>query len=441
MTATIHIREASLVDPRAGSDKFYRVFVIGNRWVAQYGRNGSLGTFTKLVDAADHEIAGKAADAKLASKVKKGYQLTRSGTVTVPAFGDDLTVLDQAADALPDSDSSTPTQPGTVAAVTELDAPARDDQTAAVRAALSAAGATFTATIPTDVNPTLPVRPMLASVQPEPMVSEALTSGDWLAQYKYDGDRVAVEVTGGQIRVLNRQGQAKTRNVGQSHLAAFTALRSGRWVFDGEIVGRTLVLFDLAAATDGHSTWVREHTPFTSRYQALTVIAQALGIPAAGAAASTDPVVLAPLAQTETAKADFLHTAHSEQREGLILRHRNGAYEAGRRSTTLVKHKFLKDADCFVLAVHPVKESVDLAVHDGQGQPVQVGSASTIGKGSRAGADGIHVGQVWSVTFLYVTDPAHPRMVQPRLIAARTDKHAAECDLSQFADAGTNKIV
>lgn len=441
MTATIHIREATYIDPRAGNDKFYRVFVFGNRWVTQYGRNGTVGTFTKIVEASNDERATKAAEAKLASKVKKGYQPSKSGTVTVETLGDDLTVLDQAADTLAPGDTAPSAVADTPVPVTELDAPVRDDLVPAVRAGLAAAEIAGETATPADMRPDLPVRPMLASVQPAQVVSSAMESGDWYAQFKYDGDRVAVEVLDGQIRVLNRQGQAKTRNVGTAQLAAFTALHSGRWVFDGEVVGRTLVLFDLAAATDGAQTWVREDSPFTDRYAALAAIADILGIPAAEEAGSTVPVVLAPLARTETGKADFLATAHDEQREGIILRHRHGSYEPGRRSTTLVKHKLIKDADCVISALHPVKQSADLAVYDENGQLVQVGSASTIGKDARAGAGGVAVGQVWVVTFLYVTDPNHPRMIQPRLVSRRDDKAADECSLAQFADAGTNKTV
>lgn len=45
------------------------------------------------------------------------------------------------------------------------------------------------------------------------------------------------------------------------------------------------------------------------------------------------------------------------------------------------------------------------------------------------------------VTFLYVTDPSHPRLVQPRLVRQRTDKPAAQCQLDQFVAAGTSRIV
>ena len=123
-------------------------------------------------------------------------------------------------------------------------------------------------------------------------------------------------------------------------------------------------------------------------------------------------------------------------REGLILRHTDGPYESGRRSTTLVKHKLIKDADVIITALHDTKQSATLSVHALDGSLLEVGSASTIGKG------GVSVGDVWQVTFLYITDPQFPRMVQlSRLVLWRSDKDPAECSIEQFADAGTNKVI
>jgi ATP-dependent DNA ligase len=260
-------------------------------------------------------------------------------------------------------------------------------------------------------------------------------NSDWVAQFKYDGDRVVIEVTDGAIRVLNRQGEEKTRNISHGHLLPFSALHSGRWVFDGEVVGRTLVLYDMATATDGKTTWAQERSPFAVRYCVLTRIAKLLGIPEVATAAHDASVVLAPTAHGTLAKERFLATAITEQREGIILRHIKGAYESGRRSSTLIKHKLIKDADVIITSLHDTKQSATLAVHDVDGALIEVGAASTIGKGS------VNVGDVWVVTFLYVTDPQNPRLFQPRLVNKRDDKSTNECTISQFADAGTSKKI
>ncbi|NLU64911.1 WGR domain-containing protein [Rhodococcus sp. HNM0563] len=434
VTTTAHINEAVYIDPRAGNDKFYRTFTFGSAWVSQYGRNGTLGTFTKIVETASPEAAVKAAAAKFAGKVKKGYEPVRSGGVETSTVitADNLAVLDTLVESLHKGDAvGIVTEPVTAV---EMDT-RREDFTAAAVEALTATSFLGEPAVAEDTMPSLPVRPMLASVQPAEIVADAMDSDDWYAQFKYDGDRVVIEIDNGEIRVLNRQGQAKVRNVGPSHLHPFSALHSGRWVFDGEVVGRTLVLFDLIVATDGINTWARESMAFPVRHHTLTILTEVLGIPAVDKATEGSPVVLAPVAVTAQHKADMLESAVAEQREGIILRHYCGTYESGRRSTMLVKHKLIKDVDVVVTALHPVKDSAELAVHDAEGNLVQAGTASTIGKGA------VEVGQVWVVTFLYVTNPEHPRMVQPRLIRQRHDKALTECLLDQFADAGTNKAV
>ncbi|MET3172934.1 UNVERIFIED_ORG: putative DNA-binding WGR domain protein [Arthrobacter sp. UYCu721] len=430
----ITIQEAAYIDPRSGNDKFYRTFAFGSAWATQYGRNGTVGAFTKIIEAASPEAAQQAADAKFLSKIKKGYNPVRSGTVSSPTelTADNLAFLDELAQSLPLGTSSViVSQP---ANAVDLGQRKADDLTESVATALNASISDRPA-MHTDIYPDLPVRPMLASVQSAEIISTAINDPSWVAQYKYDGDRVVVEITHGEIRVLNRQGEEKSKNVGTAHLLPFSALHAGRWVFDGEIVGRTLVLFDLIAASDAHATWVQEHDAFSRRYCALTEIANVLSIPAVAVAPHDAPVVLAPVATGNAAKDHFLATAISEQREGIILRHEDGPYDLGRRSTFLVKHKLIKDADVIVTSLHGMKQSASLAVHDVNGKLIEIGSASTIGKGAVA------VGDVWVVTFLYVTDPQHPRLFQPRLVSRRHDKLTTDCTIDQFTDAGTSKMV
>lgn len=432
---TIMINEANYVDPRAGNDKFYRVFTIGSFWVTQYGRNGTLGTFTKLIEAGSPEAAQKAAEAKFSSKVKKGYNPVRTGTVTTTTAitAENLTLLDELADTLPLG--ATLTIVSEPINAVDLGQQQKPDLTDTVATSLLAEEFDSTPTIPTDLHPTMMVRPMLASIQPAEQIGAAMDDATWFAQYKYDGDRVVIEVNNGEIRVLNRQGEEKTKNIGSAHLLPLSALHSGRWVFDGEVVGRTLVLFDVAAAADNKNAWVREHSPFFERYSALKFISTVLGIPLSTLAKPDDAVVLAPIATSQEEKVQFLTTAIAEQREGIILRHKLGPYEHGRRSTTLIKHKLIKDADVIVINLHDTKQSTTLAVHGSEGTLIEIGAASTIGKGDVA------IGDVWVVTFLYVTNPLHPRLFQPRLVNKRDDKLAADCTIDQFADAGTSKII
>jgi len=439
MATDVTIHEARYVDSRAGNDKFYRTFVFGSSWVTQYGRNGSVGTFTPLISSGSPSAAQEQADAKFLSKIKKGYEPARSGIITtdIDFNSDNTALLDPLADALPlrnntDLDLQTARVPAriSVSAVSKKAA----DLTGAVGTKLTKFAVNWTAT-DSDLNPLLPVRPMLASIQPSETVDALMSDPAWVAQYKYDGDRVVIEVKDGDITVLNRHGEAKIRNVGPAHLLPFGALHSGRWVFDGEVVGRTLVLFDLLAATNGQTTWTREKTTFQIRYQILCLVAEVLGIAESAIAADDAAVVLAPVALSTVEKALFLETAIAERREGIILRHLDGAYESGRRSTTVIKHKLIRDADVIITGIHAIKQSAMLSVFDKNSDLIEIGAASTIGKGPVA------IDDVWVVTYLYVTDPLHPRLFQPRLVRSRTDKAAINCTIEQFIDSGTAKSI
>ena len=84
----------------------------------------------------------------------------------------------------------------------------------------------------------------------------------------------------------------------------------------------------------------------------------------------------------------------------------------------------------------PIAESTaTLSVHGLTGELIEIGAASTIGKGAVA------LGDVWVVTFLNVGNPEFPRLFQPRLVTRRDDKAAAECTIDQFAGAGANKEI
>lgn len=201
-------------------------------------------------------------------------------------------------------------------------------------------------------------------------------------------------------------------------------------MLDGEVVGRTLVLFDAVVMTDASATWVGPQTPFHQRYLALEALLGVLGTAA--------DLVLAPVADdmvTPGAKFDLLAEAVAQGHEGIILRDQDGRYEQGIRSTSMVKHKLVKDVDVVITSLHASKSSATLSVHDANGSLREIGAASTIGKGP------VSIGDVWTVTYLYVIDSEDPRLYQPRLVRPRTDKAALECSIDQLAGAQTDKSI
>jgi hypothetical protein len=210
-------------------------------------------------------------------------------------------------------------------------------------------------------------------------------------------------------------------------LAPFRALTAGRCVFDGEIVGRTLWLFDLAAAAEQ----VAADTPFRLRHAALVAVVGAL-------APDPDAVGVVGIATGPQAKRTLLADAEAGRKEGVMFRAADAPYTVG-RSSALLRHKLVKTLDAVVVETgRGGKQTAVLGVHDHDGTLVRIGNVTTIGKG---GAAGITVGQVVEVAFLYVVDPEHPVLYQPRILAVRTDKTPAECSVDQLLGAHTDRTA
>lgn len=416
----VNAEELQYIDRTAGHDKFYRVFQWGSTFVIQYGRNGTYGVF-KRTTCADEGAAVAGATKQRKAKFSKGYECVKNAllsfseeptdaqldTAMARADGTDGSDIDHHADARE-------------RAVARMDdfAPAAIDRDVLerVRAIL--------ADDPLAQSPLTPeqaLRPMLA--EPATDVDDLLQDDEFLAQYKLDGDRFVIEVNEGVVAAYNRQGQPKTSNMAPEVLAPFYHLTEGYWVFDGEMVGRTLWLFDMAAA------WGRlpKNAPFVERYNMMAGVLTGMKLP--------ECVRILPCSQGLEDKQFLLQHAVEEEREGVIFRRMSGSYQFGRRTKDLQKYKFLKEADVFVTQVGvKSKENAEVAVYN-SGLEQVVGMVSTIGKGDVA------VGDVLEVRFLYVLDPEFPRMFQPRILRKRTDKSAEECSIDQFKNAGTNKEI
>jgi hypothetical protein len=255
----------------------------------QYGRNGTFGTFTPTLTVATPEAAKSAAEKKLDGKIRKGYNPTVAFTAPVsgPVTNDLLDSL--AHNAATGASRHSPAQAG----LTDGSVPVADVLVSAtearVRTAPDAVARSLAedpgmveprAAVATDLAPALPTRPTLAETADPSDVSAMLDDDEWVTQFKHDGDRVVIGATDGQVRILNRPGVAKVRGVHASQFAGFAALR-GRWVFDGEIVERTVVLFDLLIASDS------KRTPATTRRSSARSPPAAHAVPAAQYAVST----------------------------------------------------------------------------------------------------------------------------------------------------------
>jgi ATP-dependent DNA ligase len=272
------------------------------------------------------------------------------------------------------------------------------------------------------------MRPMLAETATMADLPKLLTDDKWVAQLKADGHRYLIVIENGKMSVLNRAGQPKVSMVDAAIAAQFAVFTTGTWIFDGEIVGNQLLLFDLAQA----GAEIATTNPFTERYQVLSVLYNDVWQP--------DPnlVALLPVAAGETAKRALLAQAERECKEGIMMRHVDGTYQPGRRSRQLLKVKFTKTVDAIILRTGDGgKENVTLALLDPiNNRIVEIGRASAIGKKPAP-----TMGQVWEIEYLYVVDPKAPRLYQPRLKMLRTDKELHECLFNQLDGCYTDKSV
>ena len=102
----------------------------------------------------------------------------------------------------------------------------------------------------------------------------------------------------------NEQGKIRgtaIANVSETMIAPFRNLTEGVWTFDGEIVGRDLVLFDMIRADRYHD----ESDTFHKRHHNLTVIAGHLaGVSVLGYATGGDKAAVLAEAEDKAAKRE-----------------------------------------------------------------------------------------------------------------------------------------
>jgi predicted DNA-binding WGR domain protein len=78
---TVQATELTYCEPP--SNKFYRTFALGDHWIAQWGRIGTVGQF-KVNASPSADTAQTLAAAQCATKQAKGYSVAASATFSVP---------------------------------------------------------------------------------------------------------------------------------------------------------------------------------------------------------------------------------------------------------------------------------------------------------------------------------------------------------------------
>ena len=242
-----------------------------------------------------------------------------------------------------------------------------------------------------------PIEPMLSKV------ADAIPSGPFLYEPKWDGFRAIVFRGGGDVYIQSRDLRPLDRYFPELHDALIAALPDG-CVVDGEIVIATpdgldfdllqlrlhpaasrtaklaketpssFVAFDLLAA-DGQDVCA---LPFEQRRARLEALLAQVGA----------PVHVTPMTRDRAVAQDWLMRFEGAGLDGVMAKPADGSYEPGKRAMFKIKHS--RTADCVVAGFrwHKGGEgtrvgSLLLGLYDDRGRLHHVGVTSAFNAGMR----------------------------------------------------------
>lgn len=249
---------------------------------------------------------------------------------------------------------------------------------------------------------------------------ELLRSEAWGLQQKFDGHRVAIDVA--ERKVYNRSGY---RYEHEDKVLALTGTKRGKLVLDGEYVSTTksLHIFDIIEIND-HPLKDRE---YEERYAALVQLFERFS-------SEFGSMSLVPLVVGDERQVALQEIERSGG-EGVVFKYRFRPATVATSLPWQVKHKFIKDVDCYVMDVGmDGKKNFELGMYDPEEKDfVSVGRCSALtGDGPR-----VKVGDVVKVQTLYSTKDG--RLFHPTFPKIRTDKLPEECVTEQLAEITTQK--
>lgn len=250
-----------------------------------------------------------------------------------------------------------------------------------------------------------------------------LTDDTMIAQQKIDGMRVLTTI-GDELIVTNRDGQ-KTTKVDPRKLAGLEYLPPGT-IVDGELLDDGYWLFDILQWGEED---IRERG-YLARWELLENEAEP---------ALTGDIRVVPIAKGKKAKRALHDKLRAAGAEGIVFKHRDAPYVAGRFATQR-KHKFIKSCDVVIL--ENAGNAYLMAVYDGK-QLFEVGKVfagttnqsrkeldAALGRGDRP---------ICEVRYLYASDDH--QLYQPVFVRTRDDKAAKQCVRSQLLGTCREVIV
>ena len=247
------------------------------------------------------------------------------------------------------------------------------------------------------------LRAQLLNPITEDEVAAYLDDDGWCAQEKFDGKRMLIRKSGSELVAVNRNGLS----VGfPQAYADQVATVPGDFVLDGESVGETFYAFDLLENAKGDLR--------SAAYRVrLNILQRQFG--------KLGPrIVVAETARGSNRRA-FMQTLKAASREGIVFKHLDAEWSAGRPASggTALKCKFWATCSCVVARVN-ARRSVEIALGG-----ASVGNV-TIPPNHNIPA----VGQVVEIRYLYVTGVGGS-LYQPVYLGVRDDVRAEECTVER----------
>lgn len=246
-------------------------------------------------------------------------------------------------------------------------------------------------------------------------LEQFLADDAMIAQQKIDGMRVLAHVTESEVIVTNRDGQ-KTTKVDMRAFEGLAYLPHGT-IVDGELLDDGYWLFDVLQFAEDD---VRERG-YVERWDLLDSELEP---------ALTGDIRVVPIAAGKQQKQKLHDRLRKAGAEGLVFKHRDAPYTAG-RGLTQRKHKFIKSADVVIL--ENAGNAYLMAVYDGK-KLFECGKvfAGTTNASRKALDAALGRGEkpICEVQYLYAT--GDHQLFQPVFVRAREDKPAKRCVRDQL---------
>jgi bifunctional non-homologous end joining protein LigD len=252
------------------------------------------------------------------------------------------------------------------------------------------------------------ITPQLLNPVDEEDLDSLLDSPDHYLQQKHDGRRLMVRKSEEGIQGINRRGLScglpETIRKGAEKIEGF-------WLLDGEAVGDTLHAFDILELEGVDLRGA-------SYFKRLAVLMNLLMGAQQTTIRWTEPLI------DPFLKRRRFHDLQHELAEGVVFKHKDAPYTAGRPASggAQLKYKFVETTSVLVTTINSRRS-------------IGIGFVDRPGTSGRVSIPANHpipqVGSVVEVRYLYAMPESHA-LYQPVYLGERDDIDATECVIGQL---------